>query len=296
MPLLGLGLGAAQSGLNYAAQTRTNAKSIAFQKEMWDKNRQAALDDMETQNLYNSPVQQMQRLREAGLSGNLVYGKGADQTAAMIKSAQATPPNITAPRLEGIGTLAQGFADTRLRQAQTDNADASTLNLMTNSAKTKTEEAQLRGIFDLKLGELKSRIANTEAGTESAIGQEARAKDLHSGNLKNQVIELLQKEKTLNKTDKEIQQLNVAIENAKKEGRIKELAAKLADKGINVNDPAYVRYLAQLLSGEDIKNVLKHVNKHDPERKKANEQIKRYKERQKRGGRWEPTFPRGQKY
>lgn len=57
-------------------------KQYNYQMEMWNAN-----------NLYNSPLQQMERLREAGLNPNLVYGNGsATHTATM-----ASAPSVKVP-------------------------------------------------------------------------------------------------------------------------------------------------------------------------------------------------------
>lgn len=69
---IALGVGSLAAGLlnNYLGQSMS--------KDLMDyqyKLQQQAIDRM---NLYNSPVRQMERLREAGLSPNLVYGNGVD--------------------------------------------------------------------------------------------------------------------------------------------------------------------------------------------------------------------------
>lgn len=50
-----------------------------FENRRYNKQRSDMLADRDYQNQYNSPVAQMQRLKEAGLNPNLVYGNGAAQ-------------------------------------------------------------------------------------------------------------------------------------------------------------------------------------------------------------------------
>jgi hypothetical protein len=72
-------IGAWQSRQNVSAQ---NAFNMEMAKYQWEKNWEA----MEYMNKYNSPSEQMRRLREAGLNPKLVYGKGS-HTANVMKQA-----------------------------------------------------------------------------------------------------------------------------------------------------------------------------------------------------------------
>lgn len=54
----------------------------------YQQSRKDALADAASQNAYNSPEQQMNRYRQAGLNPNLIYGSAANTTAAMIRSSE----------------------------------------------------------------------------------------------------------------------------------------------------------------------------------------------------------------
>lgn len=145
---------------NNALSMFQNYQNIKFQREqntldrqheldMYLRQRQNAQDDWNTQNAYNSPLQQMQRLREAGLNPNLVYGKGADNTAGMIRAASNQPSSKPAPRLD-LSNMGFDFVDLKMKSAQTDNLyqqnavlkaeqalkQAQTLNELTKEKKT----------------------------------------------------------------------------------------------------------------------------------------------------------------
>lgn len=121
--LTGLALAGAQGGnnfINYKLQQQSNVKSRQFAREMY----QRELDDKQTlwkiANAYNHPLQQMQRLREAGLNPNLIYGKGADNTAPMIQGASPKGATDIAPRIQE-GNLINKFMAYRQTKQATDN-------------------------------------------------------------------------------------------------------------------------------------------------------------------------------
>lgn len=61
--------------VNSGSTRYTNAQNRAFSQQMYDRQRADALTDWDKQNKYNSPSQQMQRYKEAGLNPNLIYGQ-----------------------------------------------------------------------------------------------------------------------------------------------------------------------------------------------------------------------------
>mgnify|MGYP000300207566 CR=1 FL=1 len=134
-PLPAVPLIAAGAGLvgNIGGTMATNRSSrrlaeYAYRRdlEMWNR-----------QNIYNRPENQMQRLRDAGLNPNLVYGSGSvtGNTAGQM-------PQYNAPDLEfrpGAGEIASTllqYNDVQVKQAQADNLQAATENV---KAKTATE-------------------------------------------------------------------------------------------------------------------------------------------------------------
>lgn len=78
--VLGAAIGGASSILgdvfDLFGQSKANRDQEQYNRDIMNQQRQWALQDVATQNAYNSPVQQMQRLSEAGLNPNLLYGEG----------------------------------------------------------------------------------------------------------------------------------------------------------------------------------------------------------------------------
>ena len=65
------------------------------------RNRQNALADQKALNAYNSPLQQMQRFKEAGLNPNLIY-KHTNE-GAPVRSTDAIAPQIKETQLDVLG-------------------------------------------------------------------------------------------------------------------------------------------------------------------------------------------------
>lgn len=112
--------------LGFGSQQQTNAANMEIAKYQYEKN----LEMWHRNNEYNSPQAQMQRLKNAGLNPNLVYGNGA------VGNASSTPPQFEAPTMQAytnfgdLGASAGFDAYMRSRMVDADirNRDADTFN------------------------------------------------------------------------------------------------------------------------------------------------------------------------
>lgn len=91
-------IGGAIGAFGQSSANRTNIR-LQREQQAWNE-RQAEkankwnLEQWERENLYNSPMQQMQRLEQAGLNPNLMYGQGNPGSASSLKSEM---PSSVAP-------------------------------------------------------------------------------------------------------------------------------------------------------------------------------------------------------
>lgn len=137
--------------LQNRAQKKTDERNIEAADQQIQKQRQWALEDWDRTNTYNHPKQQMQRFREAGLSVQMAMGKGADNTAAMIRQTDTKLPERHAPQydLSQVGNAFMDYQRLKQMQQQTDNMQAMNENLQTqnelNKAKTQSEYAKKAG-------------------------------------------------------------------------------------------------------------------------------------------------------
>lgn len=199
---MGLGLGAASligsglsaiggifsSGQSYKNQKKLlrqqNEYNVAMAETEWQRN----LDMWNRQNVYNSPVEQMSRLKEAGLNPNLMYGQGSVGNAS-------SAPSYNAPRSEinryngdfGIQQAANSVSNginsyiaTQRQLAEIRSVDASTarsnadtnlrlLQAITEQRRAAKSEIELRYLDDIQrqtLENLESTNINLRANSE----------------------------------------------------------------------------------------------------------------------------------
>ncbi|AXH77079.1 MAG: DNA pilot protein [Microviridae sp.] len=125
------------AGGKFVMDYLTGEKNAERQKQQnnldWDRtlrlrqsDRDWALQDWNKVNAYNHPSQQMQRFREAGLNPNLIYGKGAETTASMIKNTDTKSQSQPAPIADykGMSNAFTDYVNLTQTQAQTDNLHA----------------------------------------------------------------------------------------------------------------------------------------------------------------------------
>lgn len=164
--LLG-GLGS--SSMNNKAVQDTNKANmeIAKYQAQWqqqenEKAYQRSLNMWNLQNEYNSPTQQMARIRAAGLNPNLVYGNGVTGNSAG-STPQYEPAKFNAPTMQayrgwnlGISDAISQFLAYRTAKAQVDNMEAQNSLIRQQTATEATKQANIaastsRSEFDLNM-------------------------------------------------------------------------------------------------------------------------------------------------
>ncbi|AXH75557.1 MAG: DNA pilot protein [Microviridae sp.] len=191
LPLIG-GVIAGTSSLitdkiNYNRQKKVNEQNRQENAYWNQQQRQWAIEDRAYENAYNSPAQQMQRLKEAGLNPHLVYGNGV--TASSAKTNNASPSAGTAEATQMPQGIFAGFLDAVMKLVQTDNLRAQrelleeqkTLTRV-NADKATAEtglinwnEQRSRGMYDLDREKTQADIERTKASTDFTLSANERA-------------------------------------------------------------------------------------------------------------------------
>lgn len=161
--------GIGSSAMNNKAVKDTNKANmeIAKYQAQWqqqenEKAYQRSLNMWNLQNEYNSPTQQMARIRAAGLNPNLVYGNGVAGNSSG-SAPQYEPAKFNAPTMQayrgwnlGISDAISQFLAYRTVKAQVDNMEAQNSLIRQQTATEATKQANIaastsRSEFDLNM-------------------------------------------------------------------------------------------------------------------------------------------------
>lgn len=161
--------GLGSSAMNNKAVKDTNKANmeIAKYQAQWqqqenEKAYQRSLKMWNLQNEYNSPTQQMARIRAAGLNPNLVYGNGVTGNSSG-STPQYEPAKFNAPTMQayrgwnlGISDAVSQFLAYRTVKAQVDNMEAQNSLIRQQTATEATKQANIaastsRSEFDLSM-------------------------------------------------------------------------------------------------------------------------------------------------
>lgn len=274
-------------GVNALIQGAQNRKQRQWNEKMYKWQRADALADYAMQNEYNSPINQMARLREAGLNPNLVYGNGADAQGGVVRSSQVESYNPRAPQFDVGGAITGGIAayyDTQVKQATVDNLKvantvavqeailkaAQTIATLTGAKKTgvdtKSAEFDLglkQELKDVSVQAAQAALQKTQAETEVMLSRNEREATMFAPSLEKAVLEVANM-RIKNENDRVVRdEMYARIDNLKKEGILRDLDIQLRKMGINPNDPLYARIIGRLLNLSD--KSLDEWKKTDPE-------------------------------
>lgn len=270
---LGIGLGntvynAWNAQKNRDAQAAQNQADRQQQEKLYRWERDDARLDWNTQNAYNDPKQQMERLRQAGLSPHLVYGKGADVTAMAVKSYSGEAPNQPAPKFDYTNSaqdLMSGF-DMKFKQVQTDNVQADTdlkvkeqlvkdsqiAATLQNTAMTKFQLEQALAVKEEYVRKWQLENIKTEVDTEYTRNQDDRSAS-HT------LQEVLNSEMQRAKTAEEIKKIKAEIDLLKNDKLIQEIELELRKNNLTPNSPAYQKVIKGVF--DKFKKYYQHLNR-----------------------------------
>jgi hypothetical protein len=125
------------------------------------QNRQNALKDQQRLNLYNSPQQQMQRFKEAGLNPNLIYKQTNE--GAPVRSTDYVAPQINETQLDVLG--------------KSNNIQVQKMNMESMRLRNENQELQ-NDILRSQIPDLKEKI-----GIQNRVGNATYDKLVEATNL-----------------------------------------------------------------------------------------------------------------
>lgn len=281
-PLIMTAISAGAQGANTMFTASNNKKQREWNEKMYAMQRKDALSDFAMQNEYNSPAQQMARLKAAGLNPNLVYGHGADAgIAGPVRQTDVKAWNPQTPQIDANGIVST-LLNSEVKTAQSDNLKAQnaviledaklraaqTLAVLANIDKTKLEtgiKSELKDTYIesakvnlqnlLKQGEgLSIRNEQMQTQTEKirqdiqfTIDENTRKWQMQNYSVQQAAQDILLKQKMQAKTQAETDRIQKMIDYLDNQIRISGKQAEIWERGQNPNDPAWQRLLLELL-------------------------------------------------
>lgn len=254
------------SNLNNAAQQRKmNLQQQQWNEQQYEKQKQDSITMWNTQNEYNSPAAQMRRLKEAGLNPNLVYGKGADNTAMAISRPTVAPWNPKAPSTDLGGVVSNGlmaYYDVQMKSAQIDNLKvqntvalqeaalkaAQTANTAALTDRTKFDLGMSQTLKQNSLEMASESLRQMRTGTDIRLAENERAAAMNASNLNEAAARIAKIRAELTLVPHEKQRLLSQIKNLETDNRLKVLDENLKKNGVQPGDNIWFRVLSQFLA------------------------------------------------
>lgn len=273
------GAGAAFGGLANSLSTRSeNKKSREFAREMYQRQYEDNLKFWQLQNEYNSPQNQVARFQAAGLNKNLIAGQGNPGNAGSVQTPDVQPAQFRSPEwgnaLSAAGTTGiNTIYDLEIKQAQAKKLEADTqvsqedalLRKLqqfatiagTDRTKAQTDWSKFQLGQEMRLADIsadtkRELLRQLKVGIDLAINKDTREAALNASNVKEAAERMLSMRAQRGQTAAETARIRKAIDIMDKDGTLKDIEIALRRKGINPNDPTWVRMLSMFM--DDVAN------------------------------------------
>lgn len=271
-PIITGGAALLGQGINAASTSSMNKKTRKWNEKMYGQQRADALADWKMTNEYNSPQATMQRLKDAGLNPNLVYGDGATTTASPVRSSSVESWNPRAPQVDLQGAAAgslSAYYDTQVKAQTIDNLKAqyevlgqekllkmaqvnATMEQATStgmSTQTKVFDLDLKkALKDINMSIAQENLRKLQVTNDFTLHSDQRAGQLQPARLANALTDVLYKKMAIVKGAEEINQIKQQIKNLQQDETQKRLDNALRNLGLQPGDKLPWRILGKLIN------------------------------------------------
>lgn len=231
--------------MNYNAIRSTNATNLQIAKE----NREWDAEQIQKQNEYNTPANQMQRFLDAGLNPNLIYSQGSSGLQSNVAKSQM--PSLQAPQIsDGFGinqaldqframaelkaSLAVKQSQVALNKANTDKAAADAANKAASQGylQSRSDWAEVFNRNRNQMDFYRMNTASMDLRARELFGElfKRSGDDSETAYARGMAQQMFQKYRQIQ---------TVADANA--------LMNELRRHGINPSDPSYMRLIQMLV-------------------------------------------------
>jgi len=178
---------------NRRQSERNLQKELDFQMSEAQKARDFNLQMWNMSNQYNSPQQQMARLKAAGLNPNMVYGSGSAAGLSSGKAPEYVRPNspnfsqVQPPPVPNFGGALSAYQDFKFKGATIQNKQYENIvaSEAADFANVYARQKYEKGLHDIGYRAMKSKIAAAEAAIAPHLAQTSlEAKKANVENIK----------------------------------------------------------------------------------------------------------------
>lgn len=159
------------SAVNIGLQAYHDKQARKWQVDQTDKQYQRDIEQRDYQNTYNSPENQMERFKQAGLNPNLIYGKGTAGQQTSTVTASKPEGRWTKRQLnfgDPLDTI-QKYQNYKKLRAETDLTSAAT---HTQNLKNQITEGTLATQINYEMERLRNLAAKTTNESQKRLYME----------------------------------------------------------------------------------------------------------------------------
>lgn len=230
------------AALQAGSSLMTNISNVALS----ERQRNTSIEMQDKMNQYNSPEEQVKRMRAAGLNPNISNGQviGANESAPYQSYQLPQLRDLMSDASNSSLTLAQAKTEDAMRQVRIEEAQANIDNLAANSVKLGLESENLRIVNQFAAAEKQAAIGLTKAQTRYTWA-DIRKVNQESRNLAYQLKNVLPAE-----VMKSLSESNVNVL------RLDEILATIANiKASTEQTEAQTELIQSQTEGQDISNT-----------------------------------------
>lgn len=272
-PVLAAGLGLVGGVMNSVGQSGQNRASRRFATQMYGQQRYDNLQDWHRENAYNSPIAQMQRLKEAGINPTAMLGKSASSgIAGQVKSADIKNPQFNNPEWGGSLQYLPNLFDFEVKQAQANNLEkqATTetqrqLLIAAQAQGTKADAEVKEATKAIAIQSAEQDLKKKQADTQFQLDENERRAMLAGGTMSEKMANVQRIRIQNAKTADERKNLQAMLKEIQTNTALKQYELKLRESNVYKDDGLLARIIARLLheSGGvlQLKNKLENLIK-----------------------------------
>lgn len=229
-----------------ALMAKANRK---WNEKMYEKEKADKIAMWQMENEYNSPYQQMQRLKAAGLNPNLVYGHGATATGGTIEATTAKPWNPSTPEIKSLPDIASIYdlrikeGQLKLLEQQTALAVEQTRNVGAKADISTTDATWRDRKNQVEYDKVLNQISNLSV--DSIMKNEVLDVFYRTKDQKIQIVaeQLLQLQRANAKSEAEKRLIDEKINKVQQDIRLDAFEEVMRSQGFSMKDPSWQRKL-----------------------------------------------------